>query len=350
MPSFIADLNAQLLLIMHKTLAALILATVTATASAEITSQCTPAQSDPSLSGYLDLKSAVATVLSDKIQVVLYLRSIPETLPFNRFANALSCTLSAPCYSEYVWGVILGSDGTMARDSSEDYNAQVNYIPHQDPAKIVNTKTAPWTTFFGAYNTEKKAYFSSNNSTSAFNFNIDTQAATITLNLPKPVGQAVQPPIRIYTSERDGTGKTSGASCELNYVNSLPQSLFSLQGSLADGVLQTSATGSLDTLTLSGILSLPNQGSYNLYVFALLPGYGLLALSNTGWQAVTNLPLPTYAKGVTAAQGSQASTMNIFTDTPITSLRGLEIYVGYANDDNDLLKTMRLRGIYKGPK
>jgi hypothetical protein len=318
-------------------------------AQAQVTAECTPTISGAALPDYLDLKKAVAVVGSSSIDVTLYLRGLPATLPINRFINTNTCSRDNPCYSEYAWGVTIGADGTIATDSSGDYFAQVNYLPRQDAPTSINTASFSWSTYFGAYQVDKNAYYS--DATVKTSYVMDPANGTVKLTFPRPSisGVSIQPPLRVTTNERDASNQMRGTSCALNFVNVLPQDLFSIKGTLADGLLQTSATGSLDTLTLSGQLTLPASGKYNVYVFGVLPGLGIFMLGQNGWQMFSGLPMQPYARQVDATSlAGKPYSINILSSVPVASLKGLEIYVGYGADDSDLLGAMRLRGIYRG--
>lgn len=345
---------------MKTSAASLLLALSVACSSAAhggVITECMPAFTDSSLPGYLDLQKAVVVTGPDGTDLALYLRELPSAMQINRFRNPASCSLNSPCYSEYSWWAMIGADGTLATDSGEDYYANVSYVPNAvDAVTTVDTAGYGWAPFFGTFQVSSRSYRSSAGSS----YRMDLANKAVILKLPYPkssLNTGAKPVMQISASERDGDGNSRTVPCALAGKSLPPVERFSISGSLETAKLFTTATGSLETLSLTAGLYLPPTGQYNVYVLAVVPGQAIFTLGLAGWQPVTSQVLQPYARGVSSTPGYSTPSaihfpdpysLEVFNNMPVAALKGVEIYVGYGTDNADFLATSRLRGIYLG--
>ena len=134
-------------------------------------------------------------------------------------------------------------------------------------------------------------------------------------------------------------------------------------GQLPEKAVEVTATGTFGNASLSVTLDIVKvlqaafaaSPAYNVYVAAMVPGALLGSASSVfyvkpkppaNWSPLT-LPIAAYMEDVAQFAASNRVTIDILTNTNISSLAGTEVYVGYGTSSEEMLAASRYRGIYK---
>lgn len=174
----------------------------------------------------------------------------------------------------------------------------------------------------------------------------------------------------IAQSINDWALDPQGGTCVIAANTPLPSSpppqtaFLASDGQLSSGTVSTSTSGTFGSATiivsvnlLQGLQQLPPTGfaatNYNVYVAALVPGRSLGTAAPawyakgrvSGWGPLGS-PIAAYLENVSDTAASQA-TVQILSNTDITSLAGTEVYVGYGTSDAEMLANRRYRGVFK---
>jgi virginiamycin B lyase len=134
-------------------------------------------------------------------------------------------------------------------------------------------------------------------------------------------------------------------------------------GQLPAAAVAVSATGTYGSASLSVTLDIVKvlqttfaaSPAYNVYVVALVPGALLGSASPMffvkpkapgNWGPLAS-PIAAFLENVAQIAVANQVTIEILTDTNISTLVGTEIYIGYGSDGNEMLAAGRYRGVYK---